>query len=254
MIVDAIDDRILGAVRFLDAETRLPIQAALAVASTTAGVTIRKNGLGHHVIAGAPGLAAFAGSSSLPPPARPTPASFGFTVADPGGRWLPRAFKMALPRDPAPANAGNADSVFSPALVSMFPSPSAPAAAGSALVRVSVTDQTGAPLGGALVRVIAQADGSVKARGLTDARGEGLVLVPGIPVTSWSAGTGPVLSTAVDVTVEASYDPAARGVAGYVPDPDDLEARIASLAKTTTPATTLASAEEVSFPLSITLP
>jgi hypothetical protein len=253
-----MDERILGAVRFVDAETQLPIKGRLDVAARAQGVTVRRNGLGHHVIASAPGFAAFTASSALPPPARPTPVSFTFTVADPEGRWLTRAFSLSLPRDPALANAADADSVFTPVLVRMMPSPAARAAAGSAVVRVSVADQTGQGIGGALLRVLAQADGSVKGRGLTDARGEGLVLVPGIPVTSWSAGTGPVLSTAVDVEVEASYDPTTRGVAGYVPDPDVLEQELGAspspLAKTTTPATTLASAQEVFFSLSITLP
>jgi hypothetical protein len=104
------------------------------------------------------------------------------------------------------------------------------------------------------LRVIAT-DASVKGRGLTDARGEGMVLVPGIPVTSWSAGTGAVLSSSIDVQVEASFDPAARSAgASYVPDPDDLEQRINSLAKTVTPTTSLASAQEVAFSISITLP
>jgi hypothetical protein len=87
-------------------------------------------------------------------------------------------------------------------------------------------------LSGALIRVLRSSDSVLLASGLSDARGEALVGVPGIPKTLWQEGAGPVLSTELDVTIETFWDAAATGL----PDPDDLEARRAALLSATTTA------------------
>ena len=72
-----------------------------------------------------------------------------------------------------------------------------------------------------MIRVIRVSDDSRIAAGLSDGRGEALVAVPGIPVTTWGEDAGPVLTTEVEARLEVVFDPAS----GPVPDPDDLEAR-----------------------------
>ena len=62
-------------------------------------------------------------------------------------------------------------------------------------------------------------------------RGEALVVIRGIPVTTWETGPGAVLATEIAATLEAVFDPAAP----ELPDPDDLEARRATLNRATTP-------------------
>jgi hypothetical protein len=141
------------------------------------------------------------------------------------------------------------DSLFIPVDVQIFQGPAAPTAAGWAIVRASVTQATTANgLAGALLRVVRTSDGVRLGLGLTDARGEALVAVPGIPVTTWDSGSGPVLASEVDATIEAVVDPAATGI----PDPDDLEARHTSL-RSTSSAVKLASGRELVVSLAVAL-
>ena len=94
------------------------------------------------------------------------------------------------------------------------------------MVRASVDARsTGAALPGALIRVVRSADSTPLGRGVSDERGEALVAIPGIPVTTWDSGSGSVLAAEIDVTLHVVYDQAVVGP----PDPDDLEARQATL-------------------------
>jgi hypothetical protein len=79
------------------------------------------------------------------------------------------------------------------------------------------------------------------AMGLADNRGEALVPVLGIPITTWGETPGAVVATDIDVTLEVVFDPEVRRIAdtdalasgadpnaGYMPDPDVLRQRPAS--------------------------
>ena len=87
------------------------------------------------------------------------------------------------------------------------------------------------------------------ARGLSDVRGEAVVAVLGIPVTTWEVAAGPVMGTEIDVQVEVVIDPA--GVA--VPDPDHLEANRATLPNSQT-ILKLASGRTVVRKLTVAIP
>lgn len=206
---EAVEPRVLGAVRFLDAATLLPVGAPLSVGGD--GVRLVRNRQGLYVLAEAPGPRA------------------EMTVRDPGGRYLPRRLGVDLPRDPDPAHADQAGSLFRPVDVLLYPAPAASVAPGWAVVRATVVRAgSGSPLGGALLRVLRKADGVVLARALSDwrgsVRGEALVAVPGIPITTWGDGEpeAPVLVNEVPVTLEAFVDPAFDPL-GPAPDPDRLE-------------------------------
>jgi hypothetical protein len=235
MILEPVDRRVLAAVRFLDALTGLRVTAPLSVRGE--GVKLVRNLEGCYVLTAAPGLQDY--TASFPaPPAQPAVGSGAveLTVTDPARTYLPRRCTVSLPRDPDPAHADQAGSLFRPIDVSLFPSPSAPTAAGWAVVRAQVRAQgTREPLAGALIRVLRTADAARLAAGLSDSladvRGEALVGVPGIPITTWGPGAGAVLATEVDATLEAIYDP----TAGPVPDPDDLETRRSQLRTSSTP-------------------
>ena len=70
------------------------------------------------------------------------------------------------------------------------------------MIRASVTAQaTGQPLSGALLRVERTSDATYLAGGISDSRGEALVAIPGIPVTTWEEGSGPVLTNEVGATL-----------------------------------------------------
>jgi hypothetical protein len=105
--------------------------------------------------------------------------------------------------------------------VTLYPSAVARASAGSAVVRLSVTDDDDLPLAGALVE-LTLATPSIVRRGLSDARGEALVLVPGIPIADW---TDPSVTTEFDLTVKAAWSP---GTAP--PNPDALAASLQAVA------------------------
>jgi hypothetical protein len=171
----------------------------------------------------AAGLGAHTSSFDSPPASPPLgKVSVVVEVADVSSRYLARRASLDLPRDPAPARADQPDSLFQPIAVRLYPASTVPVSPGWAVIRASVRRApSGRPAAGALVRVLRVSDQAVLARGMSDERGEALVAVPGIPLTTFSTGEGPPLATEVDVTVQAIFDPAAAGA----PDPDALEKR-----------------------------
>jgi hypothetical protein len=232
LILEHSDRRVLGALRIADITTGLPVRENVQVRSN--GVQITRNRTGDYVILNAPGFEQYT-AEFMAPPLIPAVGSVlvEFLIEDPARRYLARRCTVPLPRDVNPANAETAASIFQPVVVSMYPSPAGTVAASWGLVRASVARVgTGAALSGALIRVLRSSDSALLATGLSDARGEALVGVPGIPKTLWQEGPGPVLSTELDVTIETFWDAAATGV----PDPDDLEARRAALLSATTTA------------------
>jgi len=248
MMLDSVDRRVLGAVRFLDATTQLAIRHGLRVRAADASLLVNRSGL--WVIWKAKGLE---GHSTVfeAPPAAPALASVSvdLIVDDSEARYLARRATVKLPRDPALATATQVNSLFRPQDVRMYPAPNAATSPGWALVRAHVARASGgAPLAGALVRVLRPADQQVLARGMSDSRGEALVAVPGIPVTSFSSGDGPPIATEIDVTVQAIFDPAA----GADPDPDAIES--ASGLPATSSAQKLAARQQLAVSLTIAVP
>jgi hypothetical protein len=226
VIVEHVDRRVLGAIRFVDAVTRATVDDRLSVSAPD--VAWHRNDRGWFVVSDAPGLHhhthAFAAA-----PTDVAPGSVGIrvTVRDPGGRYLPRQYVLRLPRSADPSGSSAADSLFRPADVPLFRSPAAPVALGWAAVRVTVTaDGTGRRLGGALLRVLsADAVPVLLATGLTDERGEGLAIVPDVPVTTF--GSGPtVLAVEMAVTVQAVVPVTDAAVA----DPDAIESSVGTAA------------------------
>jgi hypothetical protein len=232
-MLELLDRRVLGAVRYVDATTGLPIRRQLDVGGL--GIRVMRNVRGLYVLCEAPELALHT-TTFQDPPKSPTVGGLAVTmsVADPIGRFLPRRHTVLLPRDPDPAHAEQADSLFRAADVPLFPSPLAPIGAGWSVLRVTVVRQgSGAPLPGALLRVVS--GGNVVARGLSEWRGatagEALIAVPGVPVTTWgddAPGT-PVVVNEVAGVLEVYFDPRFDPAAGEAPDPDRLEAARAGL-------------------------
>jgi hypothetical protein len=223
---ETIARRVLGALRPVDSVTGIRILAPLAV--TAPGGRVVRNGSGMYVVTAAPGLAGQTLQIDSPGFDPGDPQDVEFTVIDPTGIYLPRRATFRLPRDPDPANAEGDDSLFRPGEVRMFPAPVAPVSPQWAVVRASLPgEEAGTVRAGALVRVVRKSDGVLLAAGLADARGEALVAVPGIPVTTWApVNGGSVIATSVEVELRVAWDPAA---AARPPDPDDLERRNAAL-------------------------
>jgi hypothetical protein len=224
MIEESVDRRVLGAVRFVDAVSRLPVMAPLLVRAD--GVSWVRNRRNLYVIVHAPGLDAHT-AEWLAPPDEPAIGSVRveLTVRDGARRYLARRAVVRLPRDPDAERAAERDSLFQPADIALYPAPSSGVAAGWSVVRGAVAGAApNTTLAHALVRVVGAGD-ALLARAMSDERGEVLVAVPNIPVTTFDGGDGPVLATQVDATLQVVHDP----VAAVPPDPDDLEARRAAL-------------------------
>lgn len=219
MTAELLDRRILAGVRFVDAVTGLPVPRTLRVVAP--GVRWIRNRSGDYVVAAAPGLEAHTAAFTAPPALPPVGSVVVMlTVEDPAGAYLPRRASLALPRDPDPAAGDQPGSLFRPVEIPVFPAPAAPVAASWAVVRVTVLgDDPEARLPRAMLRVVRQSDGVVLNRGLADGRGEALIAVAGIPVTTFSTDEGPVLATEIAARVEVIASP----TPGEPSDPDLLD-------------------------------
>lgn len=199
--------RVLGALRCVDATTGIAIADRLQVGLAGASMTRNRSGL--YVIVSAVELPdhepAFTEAPEDPDIGSVTLRG---SVRDPSGRYLPRLISMDLPRDALPANADHANSLFMPIDVALYPSSIAPLGSNWSVLRVSVLeDASGDALGGALLRVTQGT--KVLARGLSDWRGEALVTVPGVPVTTWSDDPDAVVVNEINATLEVIFDAAA---------------------------------------------
>lgn len=244
--LERLEWRVLGALRPVDGVTGMPLRSGAATVTLEAdGARIVRNRSGLYVIHEWPVLAAHGASFAEPPDAPAVGSeSLEVVIRDLSGRYLPRRVTLALPRDPD-QEADAAQSLFVPVDVPLYPSPTADLGTNWCALRVSVSRTVGGnpggdALGGALLRVVSA--GAVLARGLTDWRGEGLVPVAGVPVTTWSEDADAVIVSTIAATVEVVFDPAlgtrtpqSDVAAGRKParlplaDPDDLEQRRATL-------------------------
>ncbi|WP_257446332.1 hypothetical protein [Archangium lipolyticum] len=211
MRLESLDSRALAAVRFLDGETEQPLTPPLAVSGD--GVRVVRNRWGLYVITEAPGLEDYTARFEAPPEPGPAPRSFTLSVVDPSGRHLPRSFSLELPL-------GVEDAVFEPVDVRMYLAPTARPSPGSAVVRLSLTNEQNAPLAARRVlrlRVDLLDKPAIKGLGLSDERGEALLLVPRIPIIRWGHEQGESLSHRIfSATLESALAPSVAGL----PDPD----------------------------------
>ena len=202
------ESRVLGALRCVDAATGATIDSPLDVRSLDAApARLLRNRSGLYVVRDGAALAAHA-ESFLAPPAQPAIGSLRLRLAisDPTGAYLPRTLSLPLPRDPAAGPLLGPDSLFLPMTVPLYPAPGAATGANWSLLRLSLRAQdNGDALGGALLRV--RRNGVVIARGLSDWRGEALVAVVGVPVTTFSDDENAVVVSAIEVSLDAVFDP-----------------------------------------------
>lgn len=265
--LERVEHRVLGALRCVDAATRVAVDVPLQI--TVAGATLRRNRSGLHVVTQVIEPAELAAHEAAfdAPPATPAIGSVALVarISDPSGRYLPRLASLALPRDPLPANAATPGSLFRPIDIALFPASLAPVGVNWAVLRVSLRhDASGDALGGALLLV--ESSGTVLARGMSDWRGEALVGIPGVPVTTWSDAPDAVVVTEIAAQLTAVFDPA-RGSRvsaadvrnGRAPavlpqvDPDALEAQRDALPNASQ-AVSLATGRSQSLPLALALP
>ena len=246
MILEACDQRILAALRCVDAVTGVPLNDPVQVSAV--GVKLIRNRRGLYVIQAAPGhgalndyTATFDQPPAAPPSGQTWPVSLSLRINDPSGRYLPREVQLNLPRA---ASATATDSLFKAVDVALYPSPIAATASGWAVIRATVLAAAAAPgdsprrLPWAWIRVVREANGSngflpAPAFALADWRGEALIAVAGLPVTTWDGSS--TLAVQVSVRLEVVFDsrltPLPEQVdwlhfrdpnSGYLPNPDHL--------------------------------
>src|SRR5688572_7192736 len=145
MLLEQSDRRVLGAISFLDATTRLQIASPLKIEAN--GVRLARNRRGLYVVTSAPGFKVYTEAFQQQP--RPPAAGavavgsvpVEVRVTDPNFEYMPRRTIIRLPRDPEPANANQASSLFRPIEIPLFPSPSAAVAPGWAVIRATVRER-----------------------------------------------------------------------------------------------------------------
>jgi len=231
-----INHRYLAAIRLVDTATGSIIKRSLSVSAD--GLTFFQNLSRFYVIKKATGLKAHIDQFSFAPE---TPAigslSFEISISDPLGKYLPRQLIMNLPRNP---DSEEDNSVMTPIEISMFNAATASLNPNWSIIRASIlqsTEDDAQPLQGALLRVVRTDDNALLSTGLSDQRGEALIIVPGIPVTNFSteeigddgddsdfAASGSVVSVTTSVRIEVIVNPEVP----WPVDTDELETKAAS--------------------------
>lgn len=245
MKLELLDRRVLGAIRLLNAATGLPLPDAIKI--NNPGSKFLRNPRGYYVIQGILGNASLEAHTKdfLTPPNTPeiVSVSLSLQIMPLNKQYLPRRYTLKLPRDPNPVNIQQENSLFKPVDVRLFLATNAPTAINWAVLRATVKEKdTNQRLPWALILVLRNGVSAPIARSLADWRGEALIAVPGVPATTWVEGSGPVLTTEIDITLEVIFDPTVQTIPDgvdfsrltdpnqdYLPDPDDMEARRGSL-------------------------
>jgi hypothetical protein len=239
---ELLDRRALALLTFIDA---LGARVLSPVSVVADGVRLFIKRPGVLVIAEAPGFeiytAAFdsipaapaVGSVTLPLDIRPANPALGARRAG-----------VALPRDPAPTHSDQPDSLFRPIEIALLPTPMAGLTGFAAALSVTVRRaDDNRRIEGALVRLRPEG-GRPEARAMTDAAGDALLLVPGVPLASPGAGAvvRPDITADLDAVIDpqlarfhrddevaATRDVARRQTRGFI-DPDDLATRLGGAA------------------------
>lgn len=241
---EPVDRRVLAALVFTDPLGHT-LRSAVSVRALSPGVRLFTAHAGKVVVAAAPGLMAWTAfdlpAGGLTPALGSVDVVLDIRPADP--TLGARRFTLKLPRDP---EASGATPAATPVVVPLFSAPSGVPLGLTAAVRVSLRRVAdGNAIEHGLVRL--RPDNLPEQYAITDAAGEALFLVAGVPLTSPAAGATvkPDIGGAVDAIVDPAlalfHAPAALTAArlasrtrfsGFV-DPGDVVARLS--AKATAP-------------------
>ena len=239
---DLLDRRVLALLTFTDALGGRVLSPVSVVAD---GVRLFIKRPGALVIAEAAGFETYtAAFDSIP--AAPAVGSVTLPLdiwpADPA--LGARRARVALPRDPDPTHPDRADSLFQPIEIALLPTPMAEVTGLAAAMSITVRRaDDNRRVEGALVRLRPEG-GRPEASALTDAAGDALLLVSGVPLAS--PGAGAVVRSDIAADLDAVIDPllarfhrdeevararevARRRTRDFI-DPDDLATRLGGAA------------------------
>lgn len=182
-MIETIDRRVFGAIEFVDDITDARVLAPLRVEAP--GVGLLRNPSGFYVIRRFDGHEAYTRAFDGAPPDPPR-TDVAMTVQDPGHRYLPRAFTVALPRllRTPTSPVADADNAVKPVQVRLNPAASLSVRATWAALRLRVVVHAGGPevgLANVLVEATPAVTGLTVQRTMTDAHGEALVVIASAP-------------------------------------------------------------------------
>jgi len=263
--LERLDARVIAALRCIDAATGAQVGQALRVGAD--GVKVLRNRSGLYVLTTVSGLSNAESSfqtQPAPDQAEPLP-NLALQVVDPTDHYLPRQVLLPLPRQADPSRSTATNWLFRPHDVAMYPSPVAEMQHNWSVLRLTVSDRISKDLlGGALV--LARRGSTVLARTLSDGRGEALLVVPGVPVTTWSSEPGAVVVDHITAQLQLVFNPtvgtrlptadllaASRRIPRPFVNPDELERQRSSLPRSVT-TVQLAAGQTQSLSLSLNLP
>ena len=167
---ERLDMRVLGGVRVVDHITGQPIRDGIAFRNTD--LRFGPTPSGTWAIRMAPGYDAYV--KAYDPVPAVAPRDFAFEIHDLKRRFWPVIGRISLPRSVDDANP--ALRVDTPVTLALASTPARRAVAGWTVINVSVEDQDGAPVAGALVQVLE--DGSGDELGWSVSGPNGVALVP----------------------------------------------------------------------------
>lgn len=219
-LTETVDRRVVGGIRFVDGITGNSIQSPLQASCPQ--LTTKQNRSGIYVIFNGPGYTPLTNEFIPDPSTWPTTQqTYEVTVSDPSLRYLPRRANVTAPMSLT---------ALTPQNVSLYSGPSSAPEANWAVVRASVVNSAGAGLPYAVIQIV-KSDNSIAATGVSDARGEALLAVPGLGLQVSSTSTDPVTEATTAVTLKAYFDPSTlTQPAGWVPNPDDILTNLANTA------------------------
>lgn len=200
-VFELLDRRVLGALRFTDAlggPVRGPVALRPVGIAEGAFAWMRKP-TGEIVVTRAPGLGAHVSAFEAPPPPPPALGSIAITLdlLPSDLRLSPRRAVIALPRSADPLAPGN---VMTAREITLPPSPRAEVTGLAAGLMVTLRrDDDGRRIEGALVR--ARPAGGDETVALTNAAGEALLLIAGLPLAA--PGPGATVQPETEVEIDA---------------------------------------------------
>ncbi len=189
-MTEVIERRVFGAIEFVDDLTGARVSTPLRIDAP--GMRLVRNHSGLHVIRELDGADAYTRAFDNPP-TRPARANHPVSVSDPGQRYLPQAFTLALPRLlPAPgAPVADEDNALVPVQIRLMPAGGFTVRASWAVLRLKVVVTGSNPEVG-LANVLVDANPAVAGlatrRTLTDGHGEALVVIDSAPPLLPDAG------------------------------------------------------------------
>lgn len=203
MIVEKVERRILGAMRLVNAVSSLPVSHPISIVGE--GLRLVRNLHGEYVILDAPKLSEHTRTFEAPPG---TPAvqsvKIPLNITDPLGEFLPQRFVLELPRHPDPMNA---NSIFKPVLIPLYLAPTARSEINWVLMHATVREQTSRKrLPWSLIQILKKSNDELLATGMSDSRGEALIVVAGILFAMPAEDSSTTVTREIEVHLKSYFD------------------------------------------------